>query len=188
MRMGFDISLNNFDRELYTTFKLVIEQRENESSEHILLKVLAACLFWQPGIEIEPPEVDPTYRPDVLLRGDDGGPKIWIECGQVRTVKLDKLVSRYPQLQLVVVKRIQREVDDLFERCVKDVRRPYNLEYRAFGPHFIDRLATSVMGKNECTVLVSGGNLQVILNGADHSCQVYQRQHEGPGYRGKSYV
>ena len=178
MRQGFDVSINDYNRNLFTVFKTVLEQKDGESPAHVLLKVLAATLYYDPGIVIEPNDVDPQYRPDLLIRRIDGFPATWIECGNVRTVKLDKLTSRYVDAQVVVVKKIAREIRDLKERCEKDVRRPYNLTYVAFDKDFVDRAASHVMGRNDCTAIISDNTLQFLMNGFDATTPLHRESHE----------
>lgn len=184
MRQNFDVSINDYNRELFTVFKTVLEQKDGESASHVLLKVLAATLYYEPGIVIEPNDVDPQYRPDLLIKRVDGFPATWIECGNVRTVKIDKLTSRYVDAQVVVVKRLAREVNDLRERCEKEVRRPYNLTYVGFDKDFVDNAANHVMGRNDCTAIISDDTLQFIINGHDTTSHLHRAAHEGKPYRG----
>jgi uncharacterized protein YaeQ len=188
MRQNFDISINDYNRDLFTAFKTVLDMREGESPAHVLLKAVAAALFFQPGIQIEPVGDDPQYRPDLLVTAEDGRPSLWIECGQVRTVKLDKLTSRYGETQFIVVKKTRREANDIFGRAEKEVRRFQNLSYVGFDPNFIDTAANNVMGKNDCIAIISDATLQFIINGAEYSTQVHTFRHAPPKYSGKSYV
>lgn len=188
MRQNFDVSINDYNRELFTSFKTVLEMREGESPVHVLMKVLGATIYYEPGMLIEPADVDPQYRPDVLLRHGDGRPRLWIECGQVRTVKLDKLTSRYTDTQFVVVKKSAREAAMLLERCEKEVRRPTPIEYLGFDSGFAENCAAQVMGRNDCTAIISDQTLQFIINGNQYDSKLHLYRHAPPKYSGKSYV
>lgn len=187
MRIGFDLSISDFDRELYTTLKTVLEKREGESPVHILMKMLGAALFFHERMEIEPNDADQQYRPDVLVRDLTGAPTLWVECGQVKTSKLDKLTTRYADTRFIVIKRLAREVDALYERALKEVRRPYKIEYRAFELDFADKVARHIMGKNTLDVLRSERDIQCIINDHRYTSALYIRKHDRPGYAGKSY-
>jgi len=185
MRQGFDLSINDYNRELFTVAKTVIEQKEGESPVHIMLKMMAWALFYEPNLLIEPSDVDPQYKPDLLLKGVDGFPQLWIECGQVKTAKLDKLTSRYPDAYFVVLKLAERNARDIFERCIKEVRRPYNLRHIGFDPHFIEDCARHVTGKNDCTLIRSDNEIQFLINGFDATSELHWFIHEGPKYKGR---
>ncbi|MCK6440885.1 MAG: YaeQ family protein, partial [Planctomycetes bacterium] len=133
----------------------------------------------------EPVDVDPQYRPDLLVRDVSGFPKLWIECGQVTTTKLDKLASRYPDAAIAVVKRYPREVDNLYERVEKEVRRPWGITYVSFSPDFVDTAANHVSGKNTCVTILSGNEFQLVINDVHYETALYRKSHEAPGYRGK---
>lgn len=178
MRQGFDLSINDYNRDLFTIAKTVLEQKEGESSVHITLKVLAWGLFYEPELLIEPTDVDPQYKPDLLLKKLDGFPKLWIECGQVKTAKLDKLTSRYPDAQFIAIKFSERHARDLRERCIKDVRRPSNLRHLGFDAGFVESCARHVMGKNQCTIIRSDDTVQFLINGFDASSNLYWFGHE----------
>lgn len=188
MRQGFDVSINDYNRDLFTTFKTVLEMREGESAVHVLMKVLAATLYYEPGIQIEPAGADPQYRPDLLLNAVDGTPQLWIECGQVRTVKLDKLTSRYGQTKFVVVKKSKREATELMSRAEKEVRRFHSLEYVGFDAHFAEGAALHVMGRNDCVAIRSDDHFQFIINGNEFATDIHTFRHPPPGYSGKNYV
>ena len=185
MRQGFEISINDYDRELYTTFKTVLEQREGESSVHVLLKVVAASIFFENGIRIEPTGIDQQYKPDLVTLDLTARPVLWVECGQVTTTKLDKLSSRYPDTKIVVVKRYPREVENLYERVEKDVRRPYNISYVSFDPEFIDGAANHISGKNVCVAIKSDKEFQFIVNERHFTTALHTKSHPAPKYRGK---
>lgn len=185
MRQSFDISINDYDRELFTEWRTVLEQREEESPAHVLLKALAVALHFNPEMVIEAPDVDIKYRPDVVVRADDGKPEVWIECGQVRTVKLDKLCSQYRDCRFIVVKKTEREARELMERCAKDCRYFYNLEYLGFDRNFVDEAASWVMGRNDCIAIISAGTFTFIINGHEFTTALHRLNHGPIPYRGK---
>ena len=188
MRQFFDLSINDYNRELFTEFKTVVEQREGESAVHMIMKVLAVGLVYQDGILIEPNGIDHQFKPDVLIRAVDGRPSFWVECGQVKTGKLDKLTNRYRDTDFLVVKRLEREIRDLKTRAEKDVRHPWRLEYLGFDPGFVESLAARVTGRNAMTLIRSDDQLTAILNDFSYESALYRDDHGKPGYSGKNYV
>src|SRR5688572_24900628 len=79
VRLTVDLSVNDYDRELFAERKLVFEQREGEGLVHVILKVLAFALYFDPKLVVEPSFED-EYKPDLLIRADDYRPALWVEC------------------------------------------------------------------------------------------------------------
>ena len=165
MRVNIDLSINDYDRNLFVTRKLVVEIKDHEGPPHIVLKVLAYAMHYAEGLVIEP-RFEGRYDPDLLLRNDDHSPALWIECGQVRVAKLDKLSFRYPDAQLVVVKQTEREARELMQRCRGEVRRLSVIEFIGFNPGFCANVAGRLGGKNDWIAILSGADLQLVVEGA----------------------
>lgn len=185
MRQNFDISINDYNRELFTEHKTVVEQKEDESATHILLKILGLILCYDSAILVEPSDIDPTFKPDLLIKKIDGFPHIWIECGQVKTSKLDKLTHNYRDTTFYVVKRLEREIINLKLRCDKAVRNPWRLYYLAFDDGFVENLARNISGRNDCTTIISGNDLTFIINGFEYRTKIHRLDHGEKPYRGR---
>ena len=173
MKLTVDLSINDYDRELFAERKLIFEQREGEGLVHVMLKVLALALFYEPKLVVEPSFED-EYKPDLLLRADDYRPALWIECGAVSTRKLDKITFRYNTSRFVVVKQTGREAADLAERCRDEVRRAHVIEFVGFEKDFCLRVAERMSGRNDAIVIVSGTSVQVVLGGVTESSQLFR--------------
>ncbi|MCC6465728.1 MAG: YaeQ family protein [Planctomycetes bacterium] len=181
-RLGFDLSVNDYNRDLFAERKLVLELRENEGLHHIALKVLAMILYFDAKLQIEPNFEDDKYKPDLLLRADDYRPALWIECGQCRVEKLDKVSFRYNEARIVMIRRTDREARDIFERSHGEVRRLHGIEFIGFDNGFCDALAETLRGRNDIIGIVSGDELQVVAGGVTHSTHIH-RYHKEPEVR-----
>lgn len=173
MRLTVDLSINDYDRELFAERKLVFEQREGEGLVHVMLKVLALALYYEPKLVVEPSFED-EYKPDLLLRADDYRPALWIECGAVSTRKLDKITFRYNTSRFIVVKQTAREAQDLAERCKTEVRRAEAIEFVGFDKDFCSRVAERLTGRNDLIVIRSGGSVQVVLAGVTDTSALFR--------------
>jgi len=173
MRLTVDLSVNDYDRELFAERKLVFEQREGEGLVHVALKLLAFALYYDPKLVVEPTFED-EYKPDLLVRADDYRPALWIECGAVSVRKLDKITFRYYTSRFVVVKQQKREIEDLRERCQGEVRRFGALEFVAFDPNFCLRIGELLSGRNDVVVVISGTTLQVVVGGVTESSALHR--------------
>jgi len=73
------IELNHVDRGLEFTGKLIVDRDPEAPPEHIMLRVLAWCLFHEEGLRLAdgPPRRD---RPDLSVTGPTGKPTLWIAC------------------------------------------------------------------------------------------------------------
>lgn len=161
-RLNVDLSVNDYDRNLFAERKLVLELRENEGMAHMALKILAMALYFDPKLQVEPNFEDEKYKPDLLLRAEDGRPSLWIECGQCRVQKLDKVTFRYYDARVVMLKATQREARDIAQRCVGEVRRLQAVEFIGFDNGFVEALAQTVLGRNDIIAIISGDDLQVV--------------------------
>lgn len=166
MRMNIDLSVNNYDRELFETRKLIFEMRDGESPVHIALKLVSLALFFEQDMQVEPSMKDDyRFKPDLLTRFDDTRPKLWIECGQCRVQKLDKITFRYYDAEFILVKRSEREAREILERCKGVVRRLPAITFVGFDSGFIESIGTRMMGKNDVIAIISGDELSVVIAG-----------------------
>lgn len=164
MRITVDLSVNDYERELFAERKLVVEMREGETPVHIALKILALALYFDRGLVVEP-SFEELYQPDLMLRAEDGRPALWIECGQVRVAKLDKISFRHPETRFVVVKQTAREAENLLARCRGEVRRLRAIEFLGFEPGFCTQLGECFAGRTDVVVISTRGDVQVVANG-----------------------
>jgi len=172
-RLNVDLSVNDYDRNLFETRKLVLELRENEGMGHIALKVLAMALYFDAKLQVEPAFEDEKYKPDLLLRGDDGRPALWIECGQCRVQKLDKVTFRHYDARVVMIRATEREARDIAARCAGEVRRLDAITFVGFDSGFVDALSDTLMGRNDIIAIISGGSLQVVAGGATLTTRIH---------------
>ena len=100
------------------TRKVVLVTQENETPELLALRLASFVLFFdqEPLAEISsknPAINNQEFRPDLVALNDAGEIKLWVECGNVTTNKLDKLIRRNRQMRIVVLKENQREAENL---------------------------------------------------------------------------
>lgn len=178
MRLNVDLSVNDYDRELFAERRIVLETRPGEGTPHVALKIIAMALFHDPGLQIEPGMDDgDRYKPDLLVRQDDYRPKLWIECGQCRVEKLDKITFKHYDARVVLLKRTEREAREILERCSGRVRRLHAIEFLGFDNGFVESIASALTGKNDVIAVVSGASLQLVVGGETYSSAIY-RFHE----------
>lgn len=177
MRMNVDLSVNNYDRDIFDTRKLIFEMRDGESPVHIALKLVSLALYFEQDMQLEPSmNSDDRYRPDLLTRFDDTRPKLWIECGQCRVQKLDKITFRYYDAVFIMVKRTAREASEILERCKGVVRRLSAITFVGFDSGFIQSIGTRIMGKNDVIAIISGDELSIVIAGDTLATKIHYFQ------------
>jgi len=175
LRINVDLSINDYDRELFAERRIVLETRSGESMIHIVLKILAMALFHDSRLQVEPVmDDDDRYKPDLLLRHDDHRPALWVECGQCRVQKLDKVTFRYYDAKVVMLKRSAREAREIMERCRGEVRRLHAIEFIGFDNNFVEIVADALTGKNDIVAIISGASLQVVVDGETYSSVIHR--------------
>lgn len=179
MRINVDLSINDYDRELFAERRIVLETRAGESLVHIVLKILGMALFHDPRLQVEPTMDDEDrYKPDLLLRQEDYRPALWIECGQCRVQKLDKVTFRHYDAKVIMLKRSAREAREIMERCKGEVRRIHAIEFIGFDNDFVENVADALTGKNDIVAIISGTSLQMVVDGETYSTTIHRYQAE----------
>ena len=118
--------------------KLVLVSQENETLETVALKLAAYVLFFAQNpildISLKHPAVsDQEFKPDLLALDDSGAIRLWIECGNVTTHKLNKLIRRYRNARLVVLKGKIHEAGNLRRALQKnDIANSERIEIWSF--------------------------------------------------------
>lgn len=122
MANKFTFQLTSDDRKRPLPHKILIGQDVNESVRHVTLKLLAWLLFYRERLQIETavPDDSIPYRPDLVELGYDLRPRLWVECGDCSTAKLDKLSVKCPGAELWVVKRSPAEARQLLQLMEKE--------------------------------------------------------------------
>lgn len=98
--------------------KLLLVSKENETLEHLALKLAGFVLFFDKNPRVEIRSKNPAlenagFKPDLLSLDSSGSIQLWVECGNVTTHKLDKLLRRQRDARIVVLKGTLRETKNL---------------------------------------------------------------------------
>ena len=88
--------------------RLILQKGRMESKQHIILKILAYCYFWERNLAIEPHFRLNRFKPDLIAwrkseipTQENLVPDLWIECKHVKLKKLRKLSRKLPFSQIV---------------------------------------------------------------------------------------
>ncbi|MDD5217509.1 MAG: YaeQ family protein [Candidatus Omnitrophica bacterium] len=131
--------------------KLILVKDEMETRAHVVMKLLAYLLYFEPGLKIEG-HVDMHYKPDLAVEGDHGIPSLWIDCGHIAIKKVGSIAQKLRRTQIVLIKKTKRELDT-FKKVVADkVEQSERVQYLAFDAGFVDGMAESLQRVNQITL------------------------------------
>ena len=117
---------------------MVLVGQDNQTTELLALKLAAFVLFFKlnPSVDISsknPAMAGQEFKPDLVALDEGGQIQLWVECGNVTTHKLDKLIRRYRNARIVALKARPREAENLRRALAKnEISNSERVEVRAF--------------------------------------------------------
>ena len=126
MSAKYTFDLSSEERRRALPGKIIVGQGENESARQVLLKFLAFVLFHRDRLQIEPrlPDDNIPFDPDLVQLDYELRPRLWVECGDCGTGKLNKLAVKVPEAEIWIMKRSRAEAEELHQAMAKaELRR-----------------------------------------------------------------
>lgn len=149
LKYTFNIQVSDNKREHVE--KLIMGAFDNEAHEHVVLKLLAYLMFFQKRPRIDE---DPGWQvvPDLIARDDDGTITLWVDCGSVSTKKVDVVATKVRDIEFVVFRKTQRDMDHFYNMIKDKIKRLQNLKCFSFDDEFVDAIAQNLDRTNnvEC--------------------------------------
>ncbi len=146
--------------------KLILVKTIHERREHVVLKLLAYLLFYDPRLKIEY-DVGMHYCPDLVIEGEHGVPELWIDCGQIALEKAEKLSRKLKSSRLVFVKETDAEMKRFRKTMEKKVEHAAKIEYLSFDTGFVAGIAANLDRSNEFTLYNIDENSIGVTTGGD---------------------
>ena len=145
--------------------------KEEETHEHLALRLAAAILFFdkEPALETGPSDpmlTDIGFQPDLLVPDGIGGIAVWIECGNVANNKLAKVARRIKEGRLVILKEDVEGGRRLREVIKKEINKGERLEVWAWPRADFARWNAALKESNYIYGEASGQSLNLVLNEA----------------------
>jgi uncharacterized protein YaeQ len=128
--------------------KIILFKHDTETREHVVLKLLAYVLFYEPGLKVEV-GIGTHYKPDLVVEGDFGVPRLWIECGYLTVKKLEWIARKFQKTRVVVVKGEKNETVMFRKVALKKIGDLPNVRFFYFEAGFVAGLAESLAKNNE---------------------------------------
>ena len=97
-----------------------------ETPAHVLLKLFAFLIFYRPRLQLGPNLHNDNipFIPDLVELDYELRPRLWIECADCGTGKLNKLAVKVPEAEIWVMKRDPADTEFLLRAMAReDLRR-----------------------------------------------------------------
>ena len=157
--------------------RILLAAKEEETPEHVALRLAAAILFFdgEPALEVGPSDpllADIGFQPDLLVPDGIGGISVWIECGNVATNKLVKVARRIKGGRLVILKESPEAGQRMRETVKAEIRNPDRIEIWAWPREDFSRWSAAMVESNYVYGEASGSSLNLVLNEAAFATQL----------------
>jgi uncharacterized protein YaeQ len=168
-RLDFRIDLSHVDRGLEMSERVVVARHPSESGDHVILRVLAYCLFHEEGLAFGP-AISDAEGADLWTRDPTGRLTTWIECGAAPFDKLKRVVQHNPGIAVHAFFSDARRRDELLEAAravgaragkVADAISVWTLD-----PRFVVALAEKEARSSKWGVTIVGDHFYVEVDGA----------------------
>ncbi len=162
-RMEYRIALSHVDRAVEVQETVIVGRHPSETAAHLTLRVLAWCLFYEPGIAFGPGLSTPDSA-DLWTHDLTGRLTTWIECGTAGERGLRKVVQHHPGAQVHVVLDQKKRLDELRAECA-EWKRAGEVAVAIVDGELVARLAARDGRRQKWTVTCVGDHLYVDADG-----------------------
>jgi uncharacterized protein YaeQ len=168
-RMDFRIELSNVDRDRTASERVVVARHPSESAEHVILRVLAYCLFHEDGLAFGP-GISDAESADLWTRDPAGRLTTWIECGAAPFEKLKKIVQHNAGIAVHALFSEARRRDELLAAARDPAARAGKvaaaISVWTVDPRLVSALAEKEARSRAWAVTIVGDHVYVEADGA----------------------
>jgi uncharacterized protein YaeQ len=158
---AFDIELNDTDRGVYETIALRAARHPSETEESLVMRVLAYCLEYAPGIGFASGLPGPD-EPAIAVRDLTSALRVWIDVGGPDAARLHKAGKAAPR----VVVYTHKDPDLLLRQWSRErIHGADRLELYSIDRRLREALVARLKRRTTMTLVVSGGALHVTIEG-----------------------
>jgi len=181
----FRITLSHVDRGIDRVQSIIVDRHRLETPEHLILRVIAWCLFHDDELRFGPGVVA-SRAADLWAHDSADHPTIWVACGDADADDLRKMIQHN---RGVVVQALFSDVarrDHFLAHIAELKRRPPELD--AMGIWLVDHalvaaLAASEERRQRWTVTIVGDHLFVEADRLTIDSALERSTPPAPGHR-----
>lgn len=168
-RMDFRIELSHVDRGREASERVLVARHPSESADHVILRVLAYCLFHEEGLAFGP-AISDAEGADLWTRDPTGRLTTWIECGAAPFEKLKKIVQHNAGIAVHALFSDARRRDELLETARAAGTRAGKvaeaISVWMVDPRLVAALAEKEARSSKWGVTIVGDHFYVEVDGA----------------------
>ena len=163
VKIRADLHINHDNR------KLVLAASETEKPEHLALRLAAFILFWDEELTNAPSSKHPAlfgqpFRPDLLGTDITGSVSIWVECGNTSTHKILKVLRRWRQARVIVLKETPTQAQGFRELLQSDVPGSERVEVYSWAAGGFPKWIRCLSEKTDIVGEAGGKTLNLVVN------------------------
>jgi uncharacterized protein YaeQ len=144
--LHFRISLSHVDRGIDRVQSIIVERHRAETMDHLILRVLAWCLFHDDELRFGPGVVA-RGAADLWARDAAEKPTIWVECGDADADGLRKMIQHSRGVLVHVLFSDGQRRDHFLAEIAALKRRPPEID--SMGIWRIDHELVTALASNE---------------------------------------
>jgi uncharacterized protein YaeQ len=149
------IQLSDADRHVYTDLKLTLAQHPSETAEHLVARLLAYVIFYQPELEFTK-GLSQGELPALWITGPDGRPVLWLDVGLPEPDRVTKACRHTHRVIVLLCGRNRARWEKMH---LAGLAGETNLAVWGVDPGFLQNLVTGLEKSIVWTVTISGGML-----------------------------
>jgi uncharacterized protein YaeQ len=151
------IDLADMDRGVYESIDLRVARHPSETAEYMLVRILAYCLEYQPGIEMTE-GVSSGDEPAVLVRDLTGRVTAWIEVGMPDANRLHRASKLAGRVAVYTHRDVRQFLGQL---AGARIHRAAEIPIRAFDRALMEEVAGTLDRRVSFALSVTGGELHL---------------------------
>jgi len=161
--LRFEIELADSDRGVYETLELRVARHPSESAAFLIVRVLAYCLEYAPGIAFSKGGISAVDEPALSILDLTGERTAWIEVGAPSAERLHRASKATPRVALYTDRRIELLRTSL---AGERIHRADRILVTCFPAPFLRALEPHVERTSSWHVARSDSHLYITAGGA----------------------
>lgn len=183
--LHFRIALSHVDRAIDRVQSIIVETHRSETMEHLMLRVVAWCLFHDDELRFGP-GVLAHGAADLWAHDAAEQPTVWIECGDADPDKLRKMVQHNRGVRVGVLFSDSERRDHFLGELAGLKKHPPELVEMGIwlvDPELIATLAHDEARRQRWSVTIVGDHLYVETEMVTVDCALERRTPPPPETR-----